>query len=665
MIGTSLHRYEILEELGQGGMSVVYRGHDPDLDRDVAVKVLHDHLAAKEANRERFRREAKAIARLDHPRILDVHDFSEADDEHAYIVMEYVPGQTLRERLDAWGPPPPEVAAMIGLAIADALDHAHDHGVIHRDLKPENVMVSDQGIVKLMDFGIAHVVDAETMTQTGNLLGSPAHMAPEIIDGREVNPRSDIFSLGTVLYWLSTGSFPFQGDNPSHLLREVLKCNYDDPTVVEPRLGRDLGQIIDRCLLRDPDERFESVTALATSLRDAIEVIEVSNLDEELASYFRAPASYVEDFESVVVERLVDRGHEAMERGAVPEAMAYYDRVLAYDPGNEEVTGQLERLDRERTRRHWLVIGAIAVILLATGVGTYWYLTLRDQSTRGLGPSRPTVDEAVVEARATSHERAAETRSRSIGHQIASRARASIASRRGIAAARDCQIEARHVVERAETKDASVAPTRVVSNRSPRDDDSSPPPSDAPDDQSPEPSPPSSDASETSRSSDAEERELYTYRFQVQPLAATVVVGDASMPAPRAARQGFDLPPGRHKLRVVSARCHPREQTLRVDGPQSTPRSLALDWKDARIQIDTNRPAVVYLDGNRSEPYPIGADGNNASIRIPFGRADSDRGSSRMRLRLEIRPRDNLQLKRQHSVVLRPGEQTSISVNFL
>lgn len=664
MIGTSLKRYEILDELGQGGMSVVYRGRDPALDREVAVKVLHDHLAAQAENRERFRREAKAIARLDHPRILDVHDFSGEEDDYSYIVMEYVPGQTLREHVDAHGSPPPEIAAMIGLAIADALKHAHDHGVIHRDLKPENVMVSESGIVKLMDFGIAHVVDAETMTQTGNLLGSPAHMAPEIIDGRDVNPRSDIFSLGTVLYWLGTGSFPFHGDNPSHLLREVLECNYDDPSLVEPRLPRSLAETIDRCLARDPDDRFESVEALTEHLCGSLEAIDVPDLDEELSAYFQHPEDYVESFEEAIVDRLVALGHEAMEHDDVPEAMARYDRVLAYDPDNEEVSGQLDRLDARQTRRQWIVVGAVVLTLIGVGSGLGWYFVSLDRERLRLERAQARAERALETGRTAAHRQSAIEAGRRRAARIGWRTRTQLSAHRARMLARLGILRGRQLAEHIsslEPSDARAA-AAVPSSRDDRRPDPSPDEPSSPSETAPPPSNGGPDAG--SQQPASSEPTTYTYKFKVLPLAATVYVDGEAVSAPRAARQGFELTEGRHTLRVVSARCHPQKRIFRVDGPQARPMSLALEWKDARVRVNSNRPAVVYLDGDRSKSYPIGAGGQNASIRVPFGRADSDRNSSRKRLTLEILPRDNLQLKRQHSVVLRPGEETSINVNF-
>ena len=214
-------RYRLDEQVGQGGMAVVWRGWDLKLRRTVAVKVLHPHLNARPEIRLRFDREARAVARLHHPFILEVYDFS-ADD--SYLITEFIRGHTLRAFADVHPFDPPELAAACLLPIAEALEHAHAAGVVHRDLKPENVMVRDDGVVKLTDFGIAALLDPdEKFTVTGSILGSPSHLAPETIEGKRAEPRADLFSFGTILYWLSCGQLPYQAPSPAALLRNILE----------------------------------------------------------------------------------------------------------------------------------------------------------------------------------------------------------------------------------------------------------------------------------------------------------------------------------------------------------------------------------------------------------------------------------------------------------
>ncbi|HET7755529.1 MAG TPA: serine/threonine-protein kinase, partial [Anaeromyxobacteraceae bacterium] len=263
-------RYELLEEVGSGGMAVVYRGHDVALDREVAVKLLHPHLAARPESRARFAREARAVARLSHPNIVEIWDTAGEAALESYIVTEFVHGRTLRAFAEQIGVGYPEIGVLLVRALADALAHAHAAGVIHRDLKPENVLVSERGrrAVKLADFGIARILASdERMTLTGALVGSPNHMAPEIVEGREADARSDVFSLGTILYWLATGRLPFAAPNPTATLRRVIDGEYVDPRRASPLISEELARAIDRALATDPARR----TGSAAQLRDELD----------------------------------------------------------------------------------------------------------------------------------------------------------------------------------------------------------------------------------------------------------------------------------------------------------------------------------------------------------------------------------------------------------
>ncbi len=664
MIGTSLQRYEILEELGQGGMSVVYRGRDTTLDRVVAVKVLHEHLAKKQENRSRFRREAQAVARLQHDNIVDVYDYSDEDDDQAFIVMEYIPGKNLRDLLDAHGHPPPEVAAMIVAVLADALDHAHVHGVIHRDLKPENVMVDEHGHLFLMDFGIAHVADAETMTQTGSLLGSPAHMAPEIIDGQDVNHRSDIFSLGTVLYWLATGEFPFKGENAPQLLRQVLQSNYRDPEQAEPRISRPLAQLIDRSLSREPDDRFANVAGLRDALVDSLELLDDDPaLEEELRGYFDDPDAYTERFEARIVDRLVASGRRAMEHDDVPTAIARFNRVLAYDPDNETVAEELEDLHaRQASGYQFAIITAVA--LAAAGTVAYVIASSSEEPRERLEAGRSAVDRAISTARLRQTQAATTREARAAAEQIVDRTHVATSrthSRNiGLAAA----ARTANLAEgRSPDSDRSPSAASARSRSDSRDLSSDPPPEKDAGAQSDAPPEETATRDESPSGSDDTEPETFTYRFKVLPLAARVFIDGKRYSVPEVLN-GVSLERGTHHLKVSSPGCHDYETQVRVDGPPEEKRTIVLEWRDAQIQVLSNRSAVVYLNGDRSEPRRIGANGDEATLEIPFDKADSNRRSSRKRVTLEIRPRDDMQMVREQTVTLRPGEQTSVNVNF-
>lgn len=379
MSAPHLERYDIVGELGRGGMSVVYRAHDRQLDRPVAIKVLHHFLAEDPDARHRLRREAVAVARLRHPGILEIFDSSEPDGEDAYLVTELIDGLTLRAWLDARGAPPlPEATAVIGLALAQALRHAHERGIVHRDLKPENVMVSRGGQLKLMDFGIAQIMGGATrLTTTGALLGSPAHMPPEIIDGLPSDHRSDLFSLGTILYFLACGRLPFEAPNPSALFRRILEGQYEPPQAVAPAVGNGLARVLERALERDPSQRYQDVSELEADLLAELESIGWTPAPALLGELLIDPAGFCESRRAPLVEHLIGAGRSALREKRLARACDRLNRAGALAPDHPEVLELLERAARaeaqgpRRLRRAvWLAGGlAAAGFAMATTLG--------------------------------------------------------------------------------------------------------------------------------------------------------------------------------------------------------------------------------------------------------------------------------------------------------
>ena len=356
-----LGRYRLDEQVGQGGMAVVWRGFDTQLRRIVAVKVSHPHLHAREDIRRRFDREAQAVARLHHPHILDVYDFSGLSAEPSYLVTEFIRGRTLREFAEGTVFDPPELAAACLLPIAEALEHAHAAGVVHRDLKPENVMVREDGVVKLTDFGIAALLDpGEKFTMTGSILGSPAHLAPETIEGKPADPRSDLFSFGTILYWLSCGELPFQAPSPAALLRAILDGKLKDPRAVRPAVSDAQAKVILRCLERDPSRRYQSAAEVRGELEVLLLEAGVEQPLEVLARFVKTPAEEGSRVRAALVARCLARGEEELSRKRTSAALAAFGRVLALDPQNAQAKG---RVDRIRRRARLLKIGQRTLIV--------------------------------------------------------------------------------------------------------------------------------------------------------------------------------------------------------------------------------------------------------------------------------------------------------------
>ena len=259
-------RYALLRRIASGGMASVWEGHDEVLDRTVAVKLLHDHLAADEGFRERFRREAIAAAKLTHPYVVNLYDTG-TDGERVYLVMEFVDGVTLKDVMTDLGMLPPGQAASIGERIARALDYAHERGLIHRDVKPANILIGDDGCVKVADFGIAKAEDSADLTKTGMVLGTAAYVAPEQITGADqVDGRADQYALGCMLYEALTGQQAFKGDSPVATAAKRLDADPPPLRSIRPDIPAGLEAIVLRSLERQPADRFPTAGAMADAL---------------------------------------------------------------------------------------------------------------------------------------------------------------------------------------------------------------------------------------------------------------------------------------------------------------------------------------------------------------------------------------------------------------
>jgi len=266
-----LGRYRILGELGRGAMGIVYKANDPVLDRTVALKTI-DLDEATEARKEyeaRFFQEAKAAARLNHPALITIYDYGE-DGDLAYMAMELLDGTVLAERLDSETPSVRE-AVSIAEQVAEGLAFAHDSGVVHRDIKPGNIMLLPRGRVKIMDFGIARLKVSELKTQTGTRLGTPKYMSPEQIAGGEVDHRSDIFSLGIVLYEMLTGAELFSGPDVAQIVHNITSFDPPPPSRVNREVPPLLDLVVKRALEKKPRARYQSALEMAADLQNCLQ----------------------------------------------------------------------------------------------------------------------------------------------------------------------------------------------------------------------------------------------------------------------------------------------------------------------------------------------------------------------------------------------------------
>ncbi len=426
-----LERFELIEEVGHGGMATVYRARDLRLGREVAVKVIHKHLRDNQEVRRRFGSEARAVAKLKHRGIVEVYDVSDESDEERYLVVELIRGVSLRQVLQDQEVLPPEVAASLVALLCEAVQHAHESGVIHRDIKPENVLIGiprvtppsandepdtkpDSGsqvvaasseprrerkrgnsgsppgsgrsssnsptrkssrspvVVKLTDFGIAKVLDMQGMTSTGQILGSPAHMAPEQIEGGAVGPHTDVFALGVLFYECMVGHLPFEGRNPAQVLRRVLEGIFEPADRERPEVGGRWARIAAGALDVDVEARTSSAEELGLLISAELSALGTGDPRSELAAYFADPDGYRERAAKRLVPQLLERGERERRQGSVHGAAADFNRALAYCPGDLAILKRVSSLTSRRLwRRRAVRFGGIVAVSLVLGGTAY------------------------------------------------------------------------------------------------------------------------------------------------------------------------------------------------------------------------------------------------------------------------------------------------------
>jgi serine/threonine-protein kinase len=327
-------RYELESVLGQGGMARVFKGNDRVLNRTVAVKVLSPQFAGDEQFVARFRREAQAAAALNHPNIVSVYDTGSQGDVH-YIVMEYVEGRTLRDVIKQEGPLLPERASEIGEAVASALAAAHEAGLVHRDIKPGNIMITRAGEVKVMDFGIARTSTGDTLTQTASILGTASYLSPEQAQGESVDARSDIYSMGCVLYEMLTARAPFSGDSPVAIAYKHVREAPVPPSRINPDVPASLESIVMKCMAKNPVNRYQSAEELHEDL--------------ERVRHGGAPMATPVLADSTEMLTRAQRGpeHTAVMTGMPPD-------------------------ERPSRRRTWITVGIVILILAALGTAAFF-----------------------------------------------------------------------------------------------------------------------------------------------------------------------------------------------------------------------------------------------------------------------------------------------------
>jgi eukaryotic-like serine/threonine-protein kinase len=398
--GDRLGRYEVGDELGEGGMATVFRARDKDLRRDVAIKVLFPHLSRRGEIVQRFHREARAAAGLEHPNILRIYDVGGAEgDDPPYIVMELIRGRTLLQEIEQRGAMLAEIAACIGALLGDALAAAHAAGVIHRDVKPANVLIAPGGRLLLADFGVARLETEDSLvTRTGALLGTPAYMSPEQASGDTATARSDLYSLGATLYQLATGALPY-GGSPAKVMAQIATGTLVAPVRRKPSCGPDLSRLIERLMASEPGARPVGAAALSAELRRLAAAGRFGDATEELSAYFEDPEGFLRARTPTVVTAVVAAARTCVGEAKLPRAMALADRAMALAPGDPSVIALVQAVTQDghaSRRRRALAFGGAALVLAGAASTLVWRLTASPPVTPALGA--PVVASAPADA---------------------------------------------------------------------------------------------------------------------------------------------------------------------------------------------------------------------------------------------------------------------------
>lgn len=586
--------YELHEELGHGGMATVYRATDLRLQREVALKILHDHIAAQPDNRDRFVREARAAARLEHPNIIHIYGFSDPRSTTGYLATELIRGPTLRALQEPTLLEYPELSACLVYVIARALQHAHEAGIIHRDIKPENIMIDHEGRPRLMDFGLARLLDAHTMTATGSLMGSPAHMAPEIVEGKDYDERVDVFALGTVLYFLTTGRLPFEASNPATLLRMILEGAYTPAANLNESISAPLDEIIQRMLAHAPEDRFADAKEVATALDTYLKRIGVDDAEATFQRWWNKREAFIKAWRPELIRAVAGEAQRAAQLGKdhIPEALDWTNRLLALDPGSAIGNDLLLQITTQ-SRASALLI-KVAVTLVAMVSAALPLLFVRAFLTT---PSTPLATPSFVYEHydATLREGAA----RHANNAAEALATHLTAQTRMLASAETPLPSASLAVARgAVHQSLALASTRAdeAGAQAPR----RPSPT--------RPSTPSEPAPDAATSVPAAPP-LRVY-VTVQPPAAAVYV-DGQRRCNEGSRCTVELAPGtysfvaRHPVTGMEAR---ESVNVQNDGTEVR---MRVPWKPATLIVESARPGIVLFNGAR-----VGRTGQTIEIPI-------------------------------------------------
>src|SRR5690625_46733 len=598
MCARIVDHYELHEELGRGGMATVYRATDLRLEREVALKLLHTHIADQPESRSRFIREARAAARLRHPNILHIYDFSGEDADVGYLATELIHGPTLRDMNSRDLRAYPELAACLLWILSQALEEAHHAGVIHRDIKPENIMIDHVGQPRLMDFGLARIRDSQRMTMTGTLLGSPAHMAPEIINGEDYDGRVDIFALGTVLYFLTTGRLPFDADTPASLLRKILVGEYAPAPTHNERIVTPLNQIIERMLATDPDDRFKDAGALTHALQEFLSLVGIDDPARVFEAWWTEGELFFAHWTPTLIQAVKTQAERAIDQGpsAIAQALDWTNRLLTLDPQNEAGHALLLRISTQSHRVRMLRRIGVVLLTLAAILAPLLMVRLFFWPTFTPAPAGSAfIFESVRAYQHEAQEAWATSQAQQNAAQVVRRTQTLQDPPHVLATLRaQTLMHERIEAARAQSQIAAQANRRP---KRPQDKDTA-----------------RTGAQATSQDKTGASAQVASARSDVrvlvQPPVAEVYV-DGEKRCANATRCHLNLPIGTYEFMAR----HPATEmetrrTVRVE-QEGVEVRMRVPWKPATLIIECDRPGIVLLDGRR-----VGRTGDSIAVQI-------------------------------------------------
>lgn len=392
MADTYIGKYTIIKELSRGGMSTIYLAMHPDLNRRIAIKVMHPDLSQDPEFVQRFEQEARIIAKLEHPNILQVYDFGKQGDTNYFMAMEYVEGDDLEQLVRQSGPFPWEITVMLFHSIAQALQEAHQHGIIHRDLKLKNILLKHNGSVKLADFGISKDSELKNITRTRDLIGTPYYMAPELIRGLSSSIQSDIYGLGVCLYQTLTGKPPFDGPSIAAVFERITTGDYPTPSSHGMFVVKELEAIIRKCMAANPEERYSDVSLLAEELARLLYKYHLQNDKREIERYLKEPRTYLFELRGKMILRKKEEAEKFIAEKKGFEAIQAYKDLLSLDPENRDIEEKLLHLrdalpQKEGTQvigeysrkqpqsTWWQILGIVVAFLILLSGGILFYFT--------------------------------------------------------------------------------------------------------------------------------------------------------------------------------------------------------------------------------------------------------------------------------------------------